>query len=408
METWVIVDDTDLSINYKGPWAWTSSSINAIGATVGFDNTAHAVLSPDVNETSPASFTYTFEGTKLAIHGISATFNRTLQVPGPSLPKWECIIDNKLVLSNEDPFGVFPPQSYCETDALSAGKHTVEFRVTDTGIGLWFDSLRFLPSPQDTSQTNVTVWIDSTDTRLRYRDDWQAIGTGYMTTKESLLPLMTTPAFSMNYNGSSVAWYALSKAAIEKARPDLRALTMGNTTTSHAFYRIDNGPAAPFVVDLSPQPVTPDLNPYNTLLFATRPTIPGPHTLDVFYDGNSTVWPLTLDYLTIENSLIGATASGSAPGSSGAKATSQTTVIGGAVGGIVGGLLVLFIGLLMLRKRRRRQQKRYNQTRALQLANSDIKLRPFSRMVEPVEEKPTQEPGQYPFSPNNGRGSTQA
>jgi len=412
METWVIVDDNDLAIKYSEQWAWTSTSINSVGATVGFDNTAHAVLSPNVNQTSPASFTYSFEGTKLAIYGISATFNRTVQVSGSPIPQWECIIDNNLVLSNNNPYGVYPWHSYCETDILSAGQHTVEFRVTDSGIGLWFDSLRFLPSPTDASQTNVTVWIDSTDTRLGYRDDWKALGTAYMTTKESSPQLMTDPALSMSYNGSSIAWYGLSKAAIEKARPDLPALTLGNITTGNGYYRIDNGPAVPFPVDIYQQTVTAELNPYSTLLFQTHPTVPGPHTLTVFYDGNSTVWPLTLDYLTIENSLIGATAStsSSAPVASSAKGTARTAVIGGAVGGVVGGLIFLFLGLLLLRKYRLRQQKRYRQTRVLQLAKSDIKLRPFSRMVEPVEEKTVQVAGQYPFSPstNDGKDLAQA
>lgn len=108
------------------------------------------------------------------------------------------------MLPNNNPYGVYPWHSYCETDTLSAGQHTVEFRVTNTGVGLWFDALRFLPSPTDTSHTNVTIWMDSTDTRLGYRDDWKAIGTAYMTTNGPILPLMSTPALSLNYNGQSI------------------------------------------------------------------------------------------------------------------------------------------------------------------------------------------------------------
>lgn len=211
-----------------------------------------------------------------------------------------------------------------------------------------------------------------------------------------------TQLLAFTFSGSTVAWYGLSKAAIEKVRPDLPALAMGNTTTTSGFYRIDNGEAVPFTVDISGQPVKAELNPYSTLLFQTHPTDPGLHTLTVFYDGNSTVWPLTLDYLTVQNSLIGATASGGSTHGT----TSHTATIAGAVGGVVGGLLVIFLGLFMLRKYRRRQQKRHRQTRVLQLAQSDIKLRPFTRMVDPVE-KTTPATGQYPFSADGGTNLAQ-
>jgi hypothetical protein len=188
--------------------------------------------------------------------------------------------------------------------------------------------------------------------------------------------------------GSSVAWRALSKAGIELANASLPALSIGNSSTIvSGQWVIDGGyPNATFIVDLANETVHDNGNPYSTVLFDTSsfPVEPGPHTLTVYYDGNSTVWPLTLDFLTVSNAFPNVTvdtSSGSSISPSDvAGATSKDSksgTIGGVVGGVLGGLLFLGLALLLYRRWQVAQRQRKRQTMVNNLEHNNIQLQRF-------------------------------
>lgn len=194
------------------------------------------------------------------------------------------------------------------------------------------------------------------------------------------------------FAGSSVAWRALSKAGIELANVSLPALSLGNATTfvTGVWVIDDDAPTSgnSFTVDLAMETVEDNGNPYSTVLFDTSnvtvlPT--GPHNLTIFYDGNSTVWPLTLDFLTVSDAFPNVTvnaSSGSATSPSdttgaAGKDSSKSGTIGGAVGGVLGGLLVLGLALYLYRRWQVSQRQRKRRTLVNNMEHNNIQLQPF-------------------------------
>lgn len=172
------------------------------------------------------------------------------------------------------------------------------------------------------------------------------------------------------------------------ANASLPAIAINNATTVSGLWKIDDGsPSGMFTVDLAAETVDDNGNPYSTVLFDTKnlSVPPGPHNLTVYYDGNSTVWPLTLDFLTVLDAFPNVTvdaSSGSSTSpsdSTGAVASdsSKAGTIGGAVGGVLGGLLVLGLGLFLYRRWKVAQRQQKRRTMVNNLEHNNIQLQQF-------------------------------
>lgn len=183
----VLVDDTDPSIQYSGPWFKAQDTDVGITGTnfeedgPPFENTLHGV---NVN----ASFSYSFSGMfsqlELALifmdlggAGSSVTVMGTIMVTNASAtqdPSWECSVDNFAISVTSQAVFQFPRNNiiFCQDLQLNDEPHVLTVTVISvSNQTFWFDQIQYLPSAS-VSLSQVTLRIDSTDPALQYSSGW--------------------------------------------------------------------------------------------------------------------------------------------------------------------------------------------------------------------------------------------
>ncbi|KAF5328804.1 hypothetical protein D9619_011525 [Psilocybe cf. subviscida] len=418
---WVIVDDFDPSINYQGTWIWSIVEVSDIDQETAYNNTGHAILPtfPGGEEQS-GSFSMVFEGTDIAVYGNSTIGNYTVPASSSSpiniLPQWSCTVDGGNI-PNGNPFSAFPYSSFCSaTDLPPDTPHILNVTVIGSGVyGFSMDFVRYKPSaaaltsgtvdatapakPLTAGARGKTAWVGADDAGISYAPGWGDLATGKMFFAETG-PSTGGPAATIGFTGSSVTWHGLSKEVVwDKMKDTTPSLAAALNGVVSGTYVLDGhgelGGAAdgvdtlyPFTMNLSSpaEQIQTKGNAYNEVVFHTPQLIAGQHVLRVWLD--TIDWPLTLDYLTIENGF--ANVDGPAGALGGTSGKSKGALIGGAVGGIIGGLLLIIFALFLIRQRTimRRKQRSSNVIR--RWANTDIKLHPVNSPTREGVVAPTQ------------------
>ncbi|KIJ53464.1 hypothetical protein M422DRAFT_25340 [Sphaerobolus stellatus SS14] len=350
--TRIIVDDTDSSIQYSGPWQLIGGSDDG-NYGPSFNNTLHSAG-------SDAGFTFSFTGIGLTVYGRNNIFNNS----GVITPTWQCFIDG-----NEVPQQTPSPLAdnhwvFCDVAAaLSDSLHQLRVEVNTTGQAFLFDSIEYVPS-ENVSLMNKVVRLDHRNPSFIYSDGW------IESRNIAKLTQITGADLTVKFIGNSISWIGVI--------PDNYS-----HTATQATYIIDDG--TPFNFNLLGLPDPDGQYKYNQIFFAADDLVQGPHTLRVTHNGNNQQTPLTIENLVIQNGTIPgqnpsttnetSTASGSVPipsTRSSATAASQTTSrssssagvfpshtssssIGAIIGGIVGGLVIIGVLSLSLFWRRKRR-----------------------------------------------------
>ncbi|KAF4615485.1 hypothetical protein D9613_002591 [Agrocybe pediades] len=350
MSRWVLVDDTDSSITYTGPW------FSDVGSLDSFGNFGPPYLSTLHGIKAPGAFSYAFKGSRVLI-------TSTIQFPtvgDVTNPSWQCVVDGQLIDSITYTTGENRLR-LCEKDDLDDSSHTITVRVdVSNNHTFWLDYIQYLPFP-DTPIDTAALSIDTTDPEalLGLMGSWTQKYPGYYTQRNDA-------SFHFQFSGVSLIWLGFYD----------NGLPMDATTGS---YSIDG--QAPVSFPLNGIAAKDTGVQYNQVFFQTPKLEAKTHTIEVLYQGDATKAPLSLFVLQIQNgtspstttapgqsSVSGSTSSISGTGS----ATHTTTLDVGIksskdntptlVGGILGGIgLLLVIGILalfILRKRRRRNDMR--------------------------------------------------
>jgi hypothetical protein len=150
----------------------------------------------------------------------------------------------------------------------------------------------------------------------------------------------------------------------------------GSTT---AAYSIDGGSLTTFTVPGS----SSGISQYSQLIFQTETLLLGSHTLRVTSQGQTSLTPLVLTWLVVQNGTLpgGGQSTATISGSRSATATSNTgsgndinsgPPIGAIVGGVVGGLLLVIIILVFLYYRRKQKERYTNEAEQVQPFYRDI------------------------------------
>jgi hypothetical protein len=387
-DRWVVVDDTDPSIVYSGPWFLDSSgSQDNVGnfgppyletlhgtsadGSVSFEfNGAsfHLVL---LNHHSPT--TPTPVGTAVEVWGTNANLNTTN--PDPTL---QCFIDDASI-GRDTPFA-FAENNWrlCAQTGLEDGLHklSIQVKVQSPAKTFWLDQIRYIPSPT-LLLDNRTIMIDNTDPAVQFDANWSKLGgTANITTKQNSIAQVQfiggywsararLPTFTENSlsQGTSISWFAF----IPMEWPHSGA---------QGAWSIDGGQDNQFLLKGLPADATTTV--YNQLYFTTPELEATSHTLAVKFLGTNETTPLCLDYLYVKN---GTFTHSSTPGTSGTSGTSgpgqpspsdsgsvggdttggtsMGTPVGAIVGGVLGGLaLLLLIAAAFIFYRRRRASQR--------------------------------------------------
>jgi hypothetical protein len=128
-------------------------------------------------------------------------------------------------------------------------------------------------------------------------------------------------------------------------------LPHGPTT---ATYTVDNHSAVTFTLPGLPNANNGDPSQYNQKAFQTTPLPLGNHILKVVHQGNSSLTPLVLEYLIIQNQ------TNSAPEIVSSGNTSKGPLVGAIVGGTTGAVLALVFSTVICLVVRHRRKRRVN------------------------------------------------
>ncbi|KAF9557150.1 hypothetical protein CPC08DRAFT_66804 [Agrocybe pediades] len=118
MSRWVLVDDTDSSISYRGPW------LADVGSHDSFGNFGPPYLSTLHGVNAPGTFSYSFKGSRVLITG-TVQFPTVGDVTNPS---WQCVVDGENIDSITYTTGNNRLR-LCEKDELDEDTHTITVNV---------------------------------------------------------------------------------------------------------------------------------------------------------------------------------------------------------------------------------------------------------------------------------------
>jgi hypothetical protein len=188
MSRLVLIDDTNPSIQYVGPWFEVNNTQNDIGTNgPPFQNTLHGV-----NVTASFSFNFSgmsrllllicfqalslhlssSSGSAVIVYGTSITTN----VSGAQDPTWECYIDSTSI-----GWSLTPTNGSCQNNwilcgvgptQLQDGPHvlTVNANVLNQQT-FWFDQIQYAPSA-NVSLNQSLLRIDPSDPAIQYGPGW--------------------------------------------------------------------------------------------------------------------------------------------------------------------------------------------------------------------------------------------
>ncbi|KAF4616094.1 hypothetical protein D9613_011397 [Agrocybe pediades] len=366
----VVVDDSDASIQYVGPWFEDAGSKDSIG------NFGQAYLSTSHGTNSDASLVFAFNGTQVQIFGT----NNVLGTSGTFDPTWECYVDKIKAGATAPEQTAENHWVLCEQDELVDGPHVITLNATVKSQTFWVDQIQYVPSSSVALDQQAT-YVDNTDPALTdaFGDGWAISGNVANMTNQ------TNSIFTMNFTGVSLTWYGV-------VRPEL---PISPTTGSFA---VDGEPPHDFRLEgLSPGEVTQ----YNHIFFQTPQYSQGQHTMVVTYLGNTNTTPLTLDYLIIQGGAQMSNITVSPPNSTSPSTTPTQSEPGQptgtmvelhrssspavpAISGVLGAMALLLLVLGFVRYYHRRQQKEqseafanYTSVRPFRDTGSDVNASTF-------------------------------
>ncbi|KAF8166381.1 hypothetical protein BJ912DRAFT_863161 [Pholiota molesta] len=329
MARWVMVDDTDPSIEYAGDWFADTGNLDSSG------DWGPPYLSTVHGTRTQGSFSYDFSGSALTLTG-------AIQVPRSSSSAnttWECLVDG-ISITGENPASVNNRVRICAGSGLADGPHTLQVNAQGSSAQMfWFDHLQYQPSAS-VSLADAAIYIDRTDPIFDFGTGWVP---GFTTDQAGA-------TLDFEFNGVSFTWYGFYEARFPFA-------------VSTASYAIDG--AAPVNFTLNGVTAQQTSVQYSQVFFTTDTLSPGDHKVVVTYNGNADTTSLSLQVVIVQNGTItsaggtiGATsggrttptpgsitANGSAShGQSSGTARSDT---GAIVGGVVGGVAFLLLAALL-------------------------------------------------------------
>ncbi|KAF8954695.1 hypothetical protein BDZ97DRAFT_1927840 [Flammula alnicola] len=358
-----MVDDSDPAITYTaaGPAVWfseTAADFVRFGSdnpgdpsslADAFQGTAHVLRVSGLAPSANGSLSYNFNGSRVAVYSAYSALNALNFGQQEPMPSWECFVDGVSIVPNQA-FNSFPWKSYCETDGLSPGSHLINMNILlfSATSEFWVDFIKYGPS-QNTSASEPRVrFIDSTDLQLQYTGDWTPLGSANVTN-----PINQTSTVTIPFEGTSLAWYALSRSSIVTIDPgSFQNISSGAFIDGTYTIDGDNKSSTHF----SAAYASPSINsPYNTMLFNTLTFPSGQHNLTVSFDCQAGLGvecpPITLDYFIVEPGFLAAATQLASPPNRNTK-----IIVGAVVGAAIGSILLGVFTVLFLRRHSRNRR----------------------------------------------------
>ena len=263
---------------------------------------------------------------------------------------WNCTVDGDPQPSDPHPTVDENYHRLCYNPALDWKDHDLILQVTSKdNEPFYFDTMDYHSGMNET-RTNKRTIVSIDDEELGYSTGWGNRGLYKITNVKGgnlkfpfdgkrpvlLLHPCRLSSFSFATIGVSVAWYGGN-------------VTWMSQIPSSATWSVDGSPPVEFKIP------GPSLNQHRTKIFETPKLTPGTHMLEVVYNGDHSLTPLTLWQLYIDHgglpdSLNDSTACGEAK---------PTDIKMAAVGGGLGAGLVLALGLLIFLFLRYRKRETY-------------------------------------------------
>ncbi|KAF9567188.1 hypothetical protein CPC08DRAFT_703437 [Agrocybe pediades] len=306
----VMIDDTDKNIIYAGSW-FTEAGIvdSSTGGGSAYLGSLHGT-------TSDSSLQYSFRGISVIVAG--SVYN----LSEPTFPSWECFINGSSFAKGSSLGVKQARQSLCSIGSLDADStHTIALNVSGkVNQALFFDYLRYTPSPADPLVNEAVVRVGVLDSALLYSPGWKSVGSA-LPQVGGLYSTNMNATLSLSFIGNSLSWWGYTVAG-DSGLP------------APATLELDGKPPEPFVIPALPSPTSP--SQINVQNFDTGALAYGVHNMTVTYMGGEGYVPLALDYLLITNGTLAETttttprpheaASVSPAAGAGSTATSRTVV----------------------------------------------------------------------------------
>ncbi|KAJ2915922.1 hypothetical protein MD484_g4472, partial [Candolleomyces efflorescens] len=311
---WIIVDDTDTAIVYRGPWSSTDGSKYANSGNFGqpYNNTLHGI-----NATGSLSFSY---------DGSSARLTGTLDLKNNSGvldPTWECFIDQKSA-GTKTPKNAHAQNNQwllCDWSDLDllAGQHVVTVNISSNGQAFWFDQIYYLSNSHPKLEGS-TLFVGSNDPEVSLDSAWTPLDEiGYMTQTAG-----ATAKFK--FTGSRVTWVGMIPRELPSA-------------STSATYSVDNQAPVRFTLPgLSP---SQNYSQFNHIFFQTDFLAPKSHELVVKYEGDANTTPLVLGSFLVDGFS--------------SESPKKSVPIGPIVGAVIGGIaliIILFFAIIRFKYRK--------------------------------------------------------
>ena len=112
-----------------------------------------------------------------------------------------------------------------------------------------------------------------------------------------------------------------------------------------ATYAVDNHSAVTFTLPGLPNANNGTATQYNQKVFQTTPLPLGNHTLKVVHQGNSSLTPLVLNYIIIQNQTNSTPETISSPEAISSGHTSKGPPVGAIIGGAIGAVSILVFSI---------------------------------------------------------------
>lgn len=306
-----------------------------------------------------------FTGTRVWALG---SYGYTVKAIDPSVkPYWSCSVDSKAIESFVSFSDADNTWVLCDSGSIEDAEHTITM-IADGDRRFLFDQFQYLPSQRSVPSFQPTVVIDKTDPAVTYKS-----GTWNTTVGGIKSSVDVNATISVEFTGAKATWYG----SLPPASDGVYLKPPQNGT---ALVYLDNDNPRRIVIPWSPR-ATPK---YNKGFFTAESLTRGTHTIKVVLEDPQ--FPLTLDYLTVENGEISTSAPTQqtpvATTASNGHSTRNKAAIAGITVGVALFLVLVGVGVGFYLRRRRRSVPK------IRLADPDSLARPELEPyyhVEPFE-----------------------
>lgn len=292
---WVAVDDNDSAINYSNGWTQQNGATWNNQGNFGqpFMNTLHAVTG------GSASFSYTFNGSNGKVIGTT-----NVKTSGSVQdPVWTCEVDGATIPLSSPFAYVENNWVLCSWTNIADGQHTLKVTATSSTQAFLFDQFQYVPSP-NVDITGANIVIANTDTAINYDSGWQTLGGAL-----SMMAPAAGAVMSFSFYGTGITWFGYIPVELPHG-------------SSSAAYSVDGGSSTTFTVPGS----FGGVSQYSQLIFQTGTLPLGSHTLRVTSQGQSSLTPLVLTWLVVQNGATQVPASSSGNSGSGSTTTAPNII----------------------------------------------------------------------------------